>query len=92
MNLGELGGKNKEELLTIAKEMGIENVMVNIRKDEVVFLVMQKYAEKQGYILAAGLLEIINDGYPTIRINVGKVFFVANPQILINNDCSCSAP
>jgi len=37
-------------------------------------------------------LEIINDGYPTIRINVGKVFFMANPQILINNDCSCSAP
>jgi len=67
MNLGELGGKNKEELLTLAKEMGIENAMVNIRKDEVVFLVMQKYAEKQGYILAAGLLEIINDGYGFLR-------------------------
>lgn len=67
MNLGELEGKNKEELVTIAREMGIENGIATMRKDEVVFRVMQNYAEQQGYILAAGILEIINDGYGFLR-------------------------
>ena len=67
MNLGELESKNKEELVTIAREMGIENGIATMRKDEVVFRVMQNYAEQQGYILAAGILEIINDGYGFLR-------------------------
>jgi transcription termination factor Rho len=67
INLGELGGKSKEDLLTIAKEMGIENGLSAMRKDEVVFRMMQVYAEQQGYILASGILEIINDGYGFLR-------------------------
>ena len=67
MNLGELGGKSKEELLTIAKEMGIENGLSTMRKEDVVFRMMQVYAEQQGYILASGILEIINDGYGFLR-------------------------
>ncbi|MBI2855826.1 MAG: Rho termination factor N-terminal domain-containing protein, partial [Chloroflexi bacterium] len=68
MNLGELEGKNKQELLTIAKEMGIENGLASImRKDEVAFRVLQAYAEQQGYILASGVLELINEGYGFLR-------------------------
>ena len=63
MNLLELEGKNKEELLTIAKDMGVEDSLDAMRKDEVVFKLMQSYAEQQGYILASGILEVINDGY-----------------------------
>ena len=64
-----LEGKNKDELLTIAKDMGVENGLTSMRKDEVVFRLMQSYAEQQGYILATGILEIINDGYGFLRQN-----------------------
>ena len=69
MNLLELEGKNKEELLTIAKDMGVEDSLDAMRKDEVVFKLMQSYAEQQGYILASGILEVINDGYGFLRQN-----------------------
>ena len=67
MNLGELDSKNKQELLTIAKEMGIEDGLAALRKDEVIFRMMQTYAEKEGYILASGILEILNEGYGFLR-------------------------
>tara|TARA_B100000029_G_scaffold293815_1_gene287238 strand:- start:95 stop:1345 length:1251 start_codon:yes stop_codon:yes gene_type:complete len=69
MNLLELESKNKEELLTIAKDMGVEDSLDAMRKDEVVFKLMQSYAEQQGYILASGILEVINDGYGFLRQN-----------------------
>ncbi len=69
MNLVELEGKNKEELLIIAKDMGVENDLTSIRREDVVFRLMQLYAEQQGYILATGILEIINDGYGFLRQN-----------------------
>ena len=85
MNLGELEGKNKTELLTIAKEIGIENGLASMRKDEVVFRVMQAYAEQQGYILASGILEIVNDAYgflrqPSLKPNANDVY-VSQSQI-----------
>ena len=44
MNLLELEGKNKEELLTIAKDMGVEDSLDAMRKDEVVFKLMHNKA------------------------------------------------
>ena len=67
MNLAELDGKNKQELLTIAQEMGIENGLSVMSKGELVFHMMQTYAEQQGYILASGVLDLINDGYGFLR-------------------------
>jgi len=67
MNLAELDGKNKEELLTIAQEMGIENGIAAMSKGDLVFRMMQTYAEQQGYILASGVLDLINDGYGFLR-------------------------
>ena len=61
--------QNKDELLTIAKDMGVESELTSMRKDEVVFRLMQSYAEQQGYILATGILEVINDGYGFLRQN-----------------------
>ena len=85
MNLGELEGKKKTELLTIAKDIGIENGLASMRKDEVVFRVMQAYAEQQGYILASGILEIINEAYgflrqPSLKPNSNDVY-VSQSQI-----------
>ncbi len=67
MNLVELDGKSKQELLTMAKDMGVENGLASLPRGEIVFRMMQTYAEQQGYILASGILEIINDGYGFLR-------------------------
>ena len=67
MNLAELDGKNKEELLTLAQEIGLENGLSALSKGEIVFRMMQTYAEQQGYILASGVLDLINDGYGFLR-------------------------
>ena len=67
MNLVELDGKTKQELLTMAQDMGVENGLATLPRSEIVFRMMQSYAEQQGYILASGILEIINDGYGFLR-------------------------
>jgi len=67
MNLAELDGKNKEELLILAQEIGLENGLSALPKNEIVFRMMQTYAEQQGYILASGVLDLINEGYGFLR-------------------------
>ncbi len=69
MNLAELDGKNKQELITIATQLGLENGngLGTLTKGEIVFRMMQSYAEQQGYILANGVLDLINDGYGFLR-------------------------
>jgi len=67
MNLAELDGKDKQELLTLANELGLENGLSALPKAEIVFRMMQSYAEQQGYILASGILDLINDGYGFLR-------------------------
>ena len=85
MNLTELDGKNKQELLTLAKDLGLENGLAALNKSEIVFRMMQSYAEQQGYILAAGILDLINDGYgflrqPNLKPSVNDVY-VSQSQI-----------
>ena len=67
MNLTELDGKNKQELLTLASELGLENGLSTLPRNEIVFRMMQSHAEQQGYILASGILDLINDGYGFLR-------------------------
>ena len=67
MNLTELDGKNKQELLDLAKELGLENGLSALSKGEIVFRMMQSHAEQQGYILASGILDLVNDGYGFLR-------------------------
>ncbi|MDA0988392.1 MAG: transcription termination factor Rho [Chloroflexi bacterium] len=67
MNLAELDGKDKQELLTLAQELGLENGLSALPKSEIVFRMMQSYAEQQGYILASGILDLINEGYGFLR-------------------------
>jgi transcription termination factor Rho len=67
MNLVELDGKTKTQLVTMAKELGLESSLSAMTKGEIVFKMMQSYAEQQGYILASGILEIVGDGYGFLR-------------------------
>jgi len=67
MNLAELDSKNKEELLKEAQELGLENGLAALPKSEIVFKMMQTYAEQQGCILASGILDLAHDGHGFLR-------------------------
>jgi len=66
MNLAELEAKTREELMDVAKELGITGHTA-LRKQDLVFRVLQARAEQQGNLLAGGILEIVDDGYGFLR-------------------------
>ena len=68
LTISNLETRSKEDLLELAQEIGVEDG-VTLRKDDLVLRLLQAYAEQQGYILASGVLEIVNDGYGFLRPN-----------------------
>jgi transcription termination factor Rho len=66
MNISELEGKNRDELLEMAKEMGISSY-TNLKKQDLVKRLLQANAEQQGYNFSGGILEIIGEGYGFLR-------------------------
>ncbi len=65
MSMAQLEAKTKEELLQLSTEMGIENGA--LRREEIIFHLLEAFAKQQGFVLATGLLEIIGDGYGFLR-------------------------
>ncbi len=57
MNLLELKQKNPAELINEAEKPGIENPSTP-RKQEILFAILKKLAEKNEQITAAGVLEV----------------------------------
>ena len=70
MNIAELERKTKEELLSVAQDMGIEDSSFpqNPRKEDVLQRIFQSYSEHQG-LMASGILEFMNEGYGFLRQN-----------------------
>jgi transcription termination factor Rho len=66
MNISELEGKTREELLEMAKELGITSY-TGLKKQELVKKLLQANAEQQGYNFSGGILEIIGEGYGFLR-------------------------
>jgi transcription termination factor Rho len=66
MNLVELEAKTREELMDVAKDMSISG-HTGLRKQDLVFRILQARAEQQGNLLAGGILEIAGDGYGFLR-------------------------
>ena len=56
MNLQELKKKNPAELISEAEKLGIENPST-LRKQEILFAILKKLAEKNEQITATGVLE-----------------------------------
>jgi transcription termination factor Rho len=54
------------ELYEIAKSMGIENYS-SLRKQDLIFKLLQTNAEKEGNLYGAGVLEILPDGFGFLR-------------------------
>jgi transcription termination factor Rho len=66
MNLQELKQKNPAELIAEAEKLGIENPST-LRKQEILFAILKKLAEKNEQITATGVLEVLQDGFGFLR-------------------------
>jgi transcription termination factor Rho len=64
--LSELEDLTLSELRDIAHELGISNIS-NLKKQDLIFRILQGRAEHQGAIFARGVLEIVDDGYGFLR-------------------------
>jgi transcription termination factor Rho len=66
MNLQELKEKNIGELNDVAKDLKIDGAS-NLRKQELIFAILQAQAEKNGVIYGEGVLETLPDGFGFLR-------------------------
>jgi transcription termination factor Rho len=65
MNIQELKLKSSEQLITQAEDLGIENAST-LRKQEILFAILKKVAEKEE-ITGAGVLQLLQDGFGFLR-------------------------
>jgi transcription termination factor Rho len=66
MNIVELKNKKINELTRMAKKFNIENVG-RMRKQELIFSLLQAHIEQNGLIYGEGTLEILPDGFGFLR-------------------------
>ncbi len=66
MNIVELKEKNISELTQMAKEFHVEGA-AGMRKQELMFALLQSQIEKNGLIYGEGTLEILPDGFGFLR-------------------------
>jgi transcription termination factor Rho len=66
MNLAELKQKKISELTKMGKEFNVEGAS-GMRKQELIFALLQAQTEKNGLIYGEGVLEILPDGFGFLR-------------------------
>jgi len=66
MNLEELKKKSPAELITHAEKLEIENPST-LRKQEILFAILKKLAQKNEQITGGGVLEVLQDGFGFLR-------------------------
>ena len=66
MNLQELKSKKPAELISEAEKLGIENPST-LRKQDLLYAILKKLAEKNEQITATGVLEVLQDGFGFLR-------------------------
>jgi transcription termination factor Rho len=66
MTIAELKEKNITELSRIARGLEIQGTS-GLRKQDLIFKILQAQSEKEGHIFADGVLEILPDGYGFLR-------------------------
>jgi transcription termination factor Rho len=65
-NITELEAKTREELLEIAKDLGISGYTA-LKKQDLVLRLLQASAELQGNLFGGGVLDIMDEGYGFLR-------------------------
>lgn len=66
MNLRDLKRKSPAELIALAEEHGIENGS-SLRKQDLLFAILKKLAEKDISISGEGVIEVLQDGFGFLR-------------------------
>jgi transcription termination factor Rho len=66
VNLAELEAKTRDELQEMARELGIHGV-TTLRKQDLIFRLLQAQTEQQGNIFGGGILDIVDEGYGFLR-------------------------
>ena len=66
MNLKELKEKKISELTRMARDLNVEGAS-GMRKQDLIFAILQAQAEKEGLIYGEGVLEILPDGFGFLR-------------------------
>jgi transcription termination factor Rho len=66
MNLSALKEKTISDLNQIARDLNVQN-LGGLRKQELIFKILQSQAEKDGLIFAEGVLEVLPDGFGFLR-------------------------
>ena len=66
MNLQELKKKTPQELIAQAEKLEIENPST-LRKQEILFAILKKLAQKNEQITGGGVLEVLQDGFGFLR-------------------------
>jgi transcription termination factor Rho len=66
MNLKELKEKHISDLVYMAKEMGIDGA-ANLRKQDLVFALLEAQAVRNGVVYSEGVLETLPDGFGFLR-------------------------
>jgi transcription termination factor Rho len=66
MTIAELKEKNITELTRIARTLELPGAS-GLRKQDLIFKILQAQSEKEGHIFAEGVLEILPDGYGFLR-------------------------
>ena len=66
MNIKDLKKKKINELYKIAKDLNVEGAS-GMRKQELIFAILQAQTEKNGLIFGEGTLEILPDGFGFLR-------------------------
>jgi transcription termination factor Rho len=66
MNLKELKEKRISELTRMGRDMGVEGA-AGMRKQELIFAILQAHAARGGTIYSEGVLECLSDGFGFLR-------------------------
>jgi transcription termination factor Rho len=66
MHLADLKQKSIADLNEVARELKIEGA-ANLRKQELIFAILQAQTEKNGVIFGEGVLEVLPDGFGFLR-------------------------
>lgn len=66
ISISELKEKTIDELTDVAKALKVEGA-TGLRKQDLIFAILQAQAEKTGNVFSAGVLEILPDGFGFLR-------------------------
>jgi len=66
LELTQLKGKTMSELLHLCQELSVQGTS-GLRKQELIFKILEAQTEKNGLIFAEGVLEILPEGYGFLR-------------------------